>query len=112
MPQIQHTIFQEANMTPYNQIAKQVIDFQKISFSSIYDAVATLQDQTVNTVDKMMDQTTWLPDEGRKAMRSWVSACQSERDRLKSFVDDGFNGLEKYIDQARTASATKTKKSS
>jgi hypothetical protein len=97
-------------MTPYNQIAKQVIDFQKISFSSIYDAVATLQDQTVNTVDKMLDQTTWLPEEGRNAIHSWIDACQVERDRFKSYVDDGCSGLKKYIAQGKTASSTKSKK--
>lgn len=97
-------------MTPYNQITQQVIDFQKTSFSSIYDAVATLQDQTVNTVDKLLDQSTWLPDEGRKAIRGWVDACQVERARFKSYVDDGFTGLEKSIGLGKTASATKSKK--
>lgn len=84
-------------MTSYNQIAKEVIDFQKTSFSSMYDAVATLQDQAVDAVDTMLDQTTWLPEEGRKAIRSWVDACQEERDRFKSYVDGGFNGLVKYL---------------
>ncbi len=97
-------------MTPYNQIAKQVIDFQKTSFSSVYNAMATLQDQAVNAVDTVLDQTTWLPDEGRKALRSWVDACQVERDRFKSYVDDGFNGLAKYVGSIKTPSTTKTKK--
>lgn len=97
-------------MTPYDQIAKQMIDFQKTSFSSIFDAMATLQDQAVNSVDSVLDQTTWLPDDGRKAIRSWVDACQEERDRFKSYVDDGFNGLQKYLGSGKTTGSAKTKK--
>lgn len=94
-------------MTPYNEIAKQVIDFQKTSFSSMYEAVATLQDQAVDAVDTMLDQSTWLPEEGRKAIRGWVGACQEERDRFKSYVDDGFSGLAKYLGAEKPAVKTK-----
>jgi hypothetical protein len=96
-------------MTPYNQIAKQVIDFQKTSFSSTFDAMATLQDQAVSAVDAALDQATWLPDDGRKAIRGWVDVCQEERDRFKSYVDDGFNGLQKYLGNVKTT-GTKAKK--
>lgn len=97
-------------MTTYNQIAKQVIDFQKTSFFSIFDAMATLQDQAVNTVDTVLDQTTWLPDDGRKAYQGWVDACQEERDRFKSYVGDGFNGLEKYFGSIKITGSAKAKK--
>jgi hypothetical protein len=107
LPQIRHIKSREEIMTPYSQIAKQMIDFQKTSFSSMYDAVATLQDQAVDAVDTMLDQTTWLPEEGRKAIRSWVDACQEERDRFKTYVDDGFNGLAKYLDAQKGSVKTK-----
>jgi hypothetical protein len=97
-------------MTTYNEIAKQVIDFQKTSFSSIFDAMATLQDQAVNTVDTVLDQTTWLPDDGRKAYQGWVDACQEERDRFKSYVDDGFSGLEKILSSDKITGPVKAKK--
>jgi uncharacterized ferritin-like protein (DUF455 family) len=97
-------------MTPFNQITKQVIDFQKTSFSSIFDAMATFQDQTVNAVDTALDQTAWLPEDGRKAIRDWVDACQEERDRFKTYVDDGFSGLQKYLGSIKIAGSAKTKK--
>ena len=97
-------------MTPYNQIAKQVIDFQKTSFSSIFNAVATLQDQAVDAVDTVLDQTTWLPDDGRQAIRGWVDTCQEERDRFKTYVDDGFSGLQKYFGSIKTTGSAKAKK--
>ena len=99
-------------MTPYKQITKQMIDFQKTSFSSVYDTMATLQDQAVSTVDNMLGQAAWLPDEGRKAIQSWVSVCQEERNRFKSYVDNGFSGLEKYLGRSKAASSVKSKKTS
>jgi uncharacterized protein (DUF608 family) len=97
-------------MTTYNQMAKQVIEFQKSSFSGIFDAMATLQDNTVDAVDTMLDQTTWLPEDGRKAIQEWVDVCQKERDRFKSYVDDSFNGLEKYVGSVKTARSSKAAK--
>jgi hypothetical protein len=78
-------------------MAKQVIEYQKSSFFGVFDAMATLQDKAVDTVDTVLDQTSWLPDDGRKALQGWVDVCQEERDRFKSYVDDSFNNIEKYL---------------
>lgn len=93
----------------YNQITKQVIDFQKLSFSNWYNAVTMVQDQAVAAVDTILDQATWMPEEGRQAIQSWVNVCQEERDRFKSYVDEGFTGLEKVAIEGRKA-APKAKK--
>lgn len=95
----------------YNQIAKQVIDFQKTSFSSWYDAVSLMQNQAVSTLDTMLDQSTWIPEEGRQAISSWINVCEQERDRLKSYIDDSFTGAEKLVATAKKPSAAKPKKS-
>ncbi len=88
----------------YDQIAKQVIDFQKISFDSWFSTMALVQDQAATTVDKMLDQAAWMPAEGRKAIQSWMSACTSERDRLKSYVDQSFAGANKLLAKSRKPS--------
>lgn len=88
----------------YNQITKQVIDFQKLSFSNWYNAVSMVQDQAVAAMDTLLDQATWMPEEGRQAIQSWVSVCQEERDRFKLYVDEGFIGLEKVTAEGRKIS--------
>jgi hypothetical protein len=80
-----------------NQAVKQVIEVQKGAFTSWFDAVATAQDQAVSAMDLMLNQAPLVPEEGRKALSSWVSACQQERTRLKSYMDTGFSNLEKLI---------------
>ncbi len=84
-------------MMEYNQIAKQAIDFQKSFFMSGYNAVAMVQDQAASAMDKMMNQTSLVPEEGRQTIKSWVNACQEERNRFKSYVEDSFSGLEKHL---------------
>lgn len=94
----------------YSQITRQVLDFQKMSFSNWYDAVALLQDQAKTAMDMVLDQNTWMPEEGRKAIQSWVNAYQQERGRFKSYVDEGFAGLEKIMAEGKKAVQPKPKK--
>ena len=93
----------------YNQIAKQAIDFQKSFFKSGYNAVAMVQDQAAAAVDTMMNQTSLVPEEGRQAIKNWVNACQEERDRFKSYVEDSFSGLEKHLAQESKSAPAKPK---
>lgn len=95
----------------YTEITKQVIDFQKMSFSNWYNAVAMVQDQTTSAMDMVLDQSTWVPEEGRKAVQSWLDACQQERNRFKAYVDEGFTSMEKYLAKGGKAASAKTKTS-
>ena len=84
-------------MMEYNQITKQAIDFQKSAFNSWYNAVTMVQDQASSAVETMLDKTSLVPEDGRQAIKSWVNACQEERNRFKSYVEDSFSGLEKSL---------------
>ncbi|MGD8834473.1 MAG: hypothetical protein PVJ84_07440 [Desulfobacteraceae bacterium] len=97
------------NKLEYDEITKQVIDFQKMSFSSWYNAVAMVQDQTTTAMDMVLDQSTWVPEDGRKVVQSWLNACQNERDRFKSYVDEGFSSVEKLIAKGKKTAPAKAK---
>ena len=84
-------------MLDASKTAKQVIGLQKSVFASCYDVVAIAQDQAISAMNMVLDQAGVMPEEGRKALSSWVSACQQERGRLKSYMDTGFSNLEKII---------------
>jgi DNA replication initiation complex subunit (GINS family) len=93
-----------------NEIAKQALDFQKGAFAGWYGAMSILQDQAATAVDMMLDQTSWIPDQGRQLISSWVSTCKNERDRFKVYMEESFSGLEKYLAQdTKTAPARPTK---
>lgn len=93
----------------YAQITKQFIDFQKMSFSNWYSAMAMVQDQATSAMDMALGQSTWVPEDGRKTAQSWLNACQEERKRFKVYVDESFSSMEKYIAKSKKAAPAKTK---
>ena len=96
-------------MMEYNQITKQAIDFQKTAFNSWYNAVTMVQDQATSAVETMMNQTSLVPEDGRQAIKSWVNACQEERNRFKSYVEAGFSGFEKHLTPKSKAAPVESK---
>lgn len=82
-----------------NEITKQAFDFQKGAFARWYDAMTTIQDRAALAVDTMLDQTTWIPDEGRRVISSWIGTCKNERDRYKVYMEESFSVLEKHLAQ-------------
>ena len=96
LPQL-NNFMEGMGIMQFNQITKQAIDFQKTTFTNWYDAVAMLQDQATSTMESMLNQTNLVPEEGRKAIKSWASACQDERNRFKIYMEAGFDGLEKHF---------------
>jgi hypothetical protein len=94
----------------YRQINKSVFDFQKASFDNWYGAVSLVQDQAASTMDMMLNQAAWIPEDGRNAIQNWVEAAKDERERFKSYVDKSFAGFEKLVLEPRkpAGSAKKT----
>lgn len=79
------------------QIFKQMIDFNKATFNNSFSALMMLQDQMENLAGTMLDQATWLPEDGRKAVSDWVEACKKGRTDFKTLVDEGFEKMEAYF---------------
>ena len=92
-----------------NQITKQVLDFQKVTLSNWFDVMSILQDQADLTVDTVLKQASWMPDEGYQAILDWVSVCKNESDRYKTYVEESFSGLQKHIVQEIMATPVKAK---
>lgn len=82
-----------------NQISRQVIDFQKMSFNNWYTAMSLVQDQALSSMDRMLGQTAWVPEGGRNAIQSWLNVFQDERNLFKDYVDRGFVVLEKAFSE-------------
>jgi polyhydroxyalkanoate synthesis regulator phasin len=76
---------------------KQAIDFNHTSFDSAYDATVMLQDQLEKVATSMLDQASWIPEEGRKAIDNYVDAYKSGRDQYKKYVDESFKRAEEIL---------------
>lgn len=78
------------------QMAKQMIDFQKTTFNNTFASLVTLQEQSEKMVATFLDQSP-MPKEGKEAMENWLKMCKEARDNFKKAVDEGYENLEKYF---------------
>jgi hypothetical protein len=82
------------------KMTKQMIDFQKTTFDNTFNAMVMLQDQAERMANTLLEQATWLPEEGRKAIRDWVAAYKNGREEFKTNVDQSFKKVEEFFEGA------------
>lgn len=76
------------------KIGKQMMDLQKLTFNGMINNMIMFWDQTEKMFGAVMEQTPWVPDEGKKVFHDWVNGNKKGCETFKSAVDDGFNKLE------------------
>ena len=79
------------------QLFKQMLDFQKTTFDNSFNAMVLLQEQTEKASVTLLDQATWLPEEGRKAIDEWIAAYKKGREEFKTLVDENFSKVEDFF---------------
>ena len=79
------------------KIAKQMIDFQKTTFDNTFSAMVMMQEQTERMANTLLEQATWLPEEGKKAIDDWVKAYKKGREDFKKTVDENFKKVEDFF---------------
>ena len=77
--------------------AKQMIQFNKAAFDNTFNAMAVLQEQTEKMVNSFMEQSAWMPAEGKKAVSDWIKAYKRGRDDFKAAVDDNYKKVEEFF---------------
>ena len=79
------------------QLFKQMFEFNKTTFNNSFNALSLLQDQMERVATTVLDQATWLPEDGRKAINDWVSSFKSAREEFKKQVDDNYKKVEEFF---------------
>ncbi|MGD9368867.1 MAG: hypothetical protein PVH87_24400 [Desulfobacteraceae bacterium] len=79
------------------QLVKKMIEFNQSTFNNSFQALALLQDQFERIANTAIDQASWMPAEGRKAIENWVEAYKTGRDNFKSHVDDSYKHVERFF---------------
>ena len=79
------------------QMLKQMVEFNQTTFNNTFNAMTSLQDQFERVAKTALEQATWLPAEGRKAIengtKTYKSACQT----FKQQIDDSYKQVEKVF---------------
>jgi polyhydroxyalkanoate synthesis regulator phasin len=82
------------------QIAKQMIQFNKTAFDNSFNAMTVVYQQNEKMVDTFLQQATWLPEEGKKAINDWMAAYKKGCEDFKNLVDENYQKVEDYFQGA------------
>lgn len=63
-------------------------------FDNTFNAMVALQEQTEKMVNVLMEQSVWLPEDGKKTVNERGAAYKKGRDDFKKSVDENFNKVE------------------
>ena len=78
-------------------IVNQVIKFNKTILDNTFKAMTMAQEQGEKMITSALDQASWLPEEGKKAILNWVKAYQKGSETFKSAVDEQYKKVEDYF---------------
>ena len=92
------------------QIAKQMVDFNKTAFDNSFNAMTTLQDQTEKLILNFLEKAPWIPEEGKKAINTWIAGYKKGRDDFKAAADDNYRKVFEYFSGVLNQETVKAKK--
>jgi len=82
------------------QLMNQVIKFNKTILDNAFKAMTMAQEQGEKMLTSTLDQATWLPEEGKKAIVNWVKAYQKGSETFKAAVDEQYKKVEDYFSKS------------
>jgi hypothetical protein len=91
------------------QLTQQMISLQKLSIETWRSGMNYLQTQTSDTMNRMMDQLRWLPDENREGLKKWGPFATQQLKRYSTLIDDTFSVYERLLSASQPTSPSKQK---
>jgi hypothetical protein len=79
------------------QLLKQMVEFNQATFNNTFQAMSMLQDQFERVAQTAVDQASWLPEDGRKAIEEWAKAFKTGREDFKAYVDESYKKVEAFF---------------
>ena len=73
--------------------AKQMIDIQKASVEAAINGLSMIWEQSA----VFFEGATWLPEEGRKAVRQFADVNKKTLEGFRCAIDSGYSDLEKFL---------------
>ena len=79
------------------QIAKQMIQFNKTAFDNSFNAMSMVYEQNEKMLGTFLQQATWLPEEGRKAIETWIQTYKKGCEDFKKMADENYQKVEAFF---------------
>jgi polyhydroxyalkanoate synthesis regulator phasin len=79
------------------QIAKQMLQFNKTAFDNSFNAMTMVYEQNEKMVGTFLEQATWLPEEGKKAISEWMQSYKKGCEDFKKMVNENYEKVEAFF---------------
>ena len=79
------------------QIALQMIQFNKTAFDNSFNAMTMVYEQNEKMVTTFLQQATWIPEEGRKAIENWMQSYKKGCEDFKKMADENYQKVEEFF---------------
>jgi hypothetical protein len=73
-----------------NHLAKQTLQICHAALTQTLEAALTVQEQSQKTLETLLDQSSVVPQEGKRAINDWLETCRQQTTAMKSVIDEGF----------------------
>lgn len=73
---------------------KEAVNANRTLFDTVYRAGVAVQAESEQAVNEILGNLDWLNDDVRSAVADFSGVARREQDRVKAFIDDGFDNLE------------------
>ena len=77
------------------ELFKQMSQFNKTAFDSSYTAMAMFREHNQKMATSLLDQATWMPEQGKKAITEWMKSYNKGCEDFKKIVDQNYQNIEK-----------------
>jgi hypothetical protein len=84
----------------HEKIAKQMLDFQKSTFDNTFSAMLLVQEQGERMLGIALEQSPWVPQEGKKVINEWINACKKGQEDFRKTMDESFKKVEAFFIQS------------
>ena len=83
-------------MEQFNML-KQMAQFNKNAFDQGYHAMEVILKQNEKMTNSFLDQATWLPENGKRAVNEWIQFYRKSCDDFKKTADQNYESVEKLF---------------
>ena len=78
-------------------IAQQMIQFNKTAFDNSFNAMSMVYEQSEKMLGTFLQQATWIPEEGRKAIETWMQTYKKGCEDFKKMADTNYQKVEEFF---------------
>lgn len=82
----------------YTKMALQMTTIYKSSMDQSINAMNMIREGTQRMINHSLDQSPWIPEEGRNFVKSWLTSYNKGYDDLRVAADEQYKKLEAFVD--------------